>query len=82
MNVKMFERVALTRDLEAHGLKRGDVATVVDTAIHPQGGQPGVVLEVFNALGESISVVIATEADIEPLSWDEVLSVRHFTKAG
>lgn len=74
--LKPFDRVALTRDLEAHGLKRGDVATLVDTAPHPGGGPEGLILEVTNALGESIRVVIVTRDDVEPLHANEVLAVR------
>ena len=38
--------------------------------------------EVFNAVGESISVVIARESEIEGLRVDEVLSVRSQAGAG
>jgi Domain of unknown function (DUF4926) len=79
-NPVLYERVALTRDLADHGLKRGDIATVIDFAPHPTGGPQGVVLEVTNALGDSLQVVIVTTADIEPLSANEVLSVRHLLK--
>jgi hypothetical protein len=77
----LYERVALTRDLDEHGLKRGDVATIVDSAPHPSGGPEGLVLEVSNALGESIQVIIVTAKDIEPLSADEVFSVRPLDKS-
>jgi Domain of unknown function (DUF4926) len=72
----LYERIALTRDLEEHGLKRGDVATIVDTAPHPAGGPAGFVLEVTNALGDALQVVIVTADDIEPLNANEVLAVR------
>ncbi|HTQ40866.1 MAG TPA: hypothetical protein VMJ32_17740 [Pirellulales bacterium] len=68
--------MALTRDINDHGLKRGDVATLVDFVPHPSGGSEGMVLEVFNALGKSLKVVIVTAADIEPLQADEILAVR------
>ena len=55
---ELCERVALTRDLDEHDLKRGDVATLVDTVPHPAGGPDGVVLEVSNALGESLRIVL------------------------
>jgi Domain of unknown function (DUF4926) len=76
----LYERVALTRNLDGHGLKRGDVATVVDTVPHPAGGPEGVVLEVSNALGESLHVVVVTASDIEPLSANEMFSVRPLGK--
>ncbi|MEX2307615.1 MAG: DUF4926 domain-containing protein [Pirellulales bacterium] len=76
----LYERVALARDLDEHGLKRGDVATIVDTVPHPDGGPEGLVLEVTNALGESLEVVVVTAADVAPLNADEVLAVRPLVK--
>lgn len=76
----LYDRVALARDLDEHGLKRGDVATIVDTVPHPAGGPMGMVLEVTNALGESLQVVVVTPADIEPLNANEVLTVRPLAK--
>lgn len=81
MSQPLYERVALNRDFEEHGLKKGDVATLVDRVPHPQEGEAGCVLEVFNALGESIAVVVVPETGIEALQADEVLSVRHLARA-
>jgi hypothetical protein len=72
----LYDRVSLTRDLDEHGLKRGDVATVVDTVPHPSGVNEGIVLEVSNAIGESWQVVVVTSEDIEPLNSGEILTVR------
>jgi hypothetical protein len=72
----LYDRVALARDVEQHGLKRGDVATLVDTVPHPSGGPEGFVLEVSNALGDSLQVVIVSPDDVEPLRASEVLAVR------
>lgn len=77
MSRELFQRVALTRDVEGQHLCAGDIAYVVDRVPHPNGGEPGCVLEVFNALGESIAVLTVPESFIEPLSADEILSVRH-----
>jgi hypothetical protein len=76
MNPKPYDRVALTRDIPEHCLKKGDVATLVAVAPHPNGGPGGLVLEIANALGESLRVAIVTAADIEPLNANEVLAVR------
>lgn len=72
----LYDRVALAHDLAEHGLKRGDVATLVDTAPHPSGGPDGLVLEITNALGESLQVVIVSPDDVQPLQANEVLAVR------
>jgi Domain of unknown function (DUF4926) len=81
MSLPLYERVALKRDLPEHDLRRGDVAVLVDSVPHPVDGEPGCVLEVFNALGESITVVAVRESDIETLRADEILAVRALAKA-
>lgn len=82
MSLPLYQRVALQRDLPKHDLRRGDVAVLVDYVEHPDGGEPGCVLEVFNALGESIAVVAVPESYIEGLRADEVLAIRPLAKAG
>jgi hypothetical protein len=81
MKPPLYERVALRRPVPEHNLEAGDVAVLVDYVAHPSGGEEGCVLEVFNALGESIAVVTVPVSDVEPLQADEVLSVRHLAKA-
>ena len=81
MKLPLYQRVALRRDLLEHDLKKGDVAVLVDYVPHPAGGEEGCVLEVFNALGESIAVVVVRESEIEDLQADEVLAIRHLAKA-
>ena len=81
MSLPLYERVALRRDVPEHDLKRGDVAVLIDSVPHPEGGEPGCVLEVFNALGESIAVVAVPESDVESLRADEVLAVRPLARA-
>jgi hypothetical protein len=66
----------LLRDLPEHGLKKGDVATLVDYVPHPGEGEDGYVLEVFNAIGESIAVIAVPMSAVNALRADEVLSVR------
>jgi len=74
--LQLLEHVALKRDLPEHGLKKGDVATLVDYVPHPEGEEQGCVLEVFNALGESITIVAVRESEVRGLDAGEVLSVR------
>jgi hypothetical protein len=54
---------------------------LVDYVAHPERDEPGCVLEVFNALGESIAVVAVPESHIEDLRVDEVLAIRPLAKA-
>ena len=81
MSIELFQRVALIHDVKEHGLCEGDVATIVDYVPHPANGEMGCVLEVFNALGESLKVVVVRKSDIEPLQADEVPAVRRLVCA-
>ncbi len=82
MKLSLYQRVALAIDEPEFHLKKGDVATLVDYAPHPSGGDDGYVLEIFNALGESLTVVTVRESHVEPLQADELLTVRHVAKVG
>jgi hypothetical protein len=77
MSYQLFTRVALKEDLPQQGLRCGDVATIVEAHAARAEQEPGYSLEVFNAVGETIAVVVVRESQIEPLASDEVLHVRH-----
>lgn len=81
MSLQLYDRVALRTSFPEHGLRAGDVATLVDFVDHPSSGSRGCVLELFNAVGESIGVVAVPEDAVEPLRADEVLAVRPLTAA-
>ncbi len=78
---ELFQRVALARDFPAKHLRRGDIATIVDCHPASPGEKPGYSLEVFNAIGETIAVIVADESEIQPLRADEVLNARAFAVA-
>jgi len=80
MGFELFSRVALREDFPEHKLKRGNVATVVDH--HPvSDGEDGYSLEVFNAVGETLAVLVVAESQIEPLMNNEVLHIRVLDEA-
>ena len=81
MNIDLYQRVSLTADFPEYSLKKGDIVTLVDYIDHPDGRERGCVIEVFNAVGESIDVVTVPETRIEALSSDEILSIRHYSRA-
>jgi hypothetical protein len=81
MTMELYQEVALTRDLPEHGLRSGDIAMLVDFVPHPTNGEEGCVLEVFNAIGESIAVIAVPISAVEILRQDEILSVRSLAKA-
>jgi hypothetical protein len=78
MKFELFSRVALSVDIPKHHLKRGDVATVVEQIEPGLNMEPGYVLEVFNAIGETVAVPMVAESEIEPLRENELLQVRSF----
>ena len=81
MKYELFTRVALKADLLKHGLRTGDVATVVE--FHPgrPDQEPGYSLEVFNAVGDTVAVVTVRESQIGPLTANELLHVRALAQA-
>ncbi len=75
MTYNLFEEVVLLNDISEKGLKKGDVATIVDH--HPvTEGEDGYTLEVFNALGDTVAVITVSESAITPLTEKEIFSVR------
>jgi hypothetical protein len=81
MKFQLYKQVALTRDIPEDGLRKGDVATVVDHHKQPEpGGEDGYSIEVFNAVGDTIVVTVVPESAIEALRDDQVLSVRLLAK--
>ena len=76
MSLTIHDRVVLKRDIAEHRLCAGDVVYLVDFVPHPSGGEQGCVIEVFNALGESLTVATVPISAVEPLAADEVFSVR------
>jgi len=77
MRYQLFAEVVLAVDVPSAGLRRGDVATVVEH--HPVAdGEDGYSLEVFNAVGDTIAVITLPESALEQLTANEVLTVRLF----
>jgi len=76
MSIELYQQVVLTTNLPEHNLKKGDVATLIDYVIHSVTKETGCVLEIFNAIGESIIVIVVPQQHIEPMQADEILTVR------
>jgi hypothetical protein len=79
--IELYQRISLNRDFPEYNLKKGDLATLIDTVPHPKGGEEGYVLEIFNAVGESINTVIVPCSAVNPLQEDEILTVRSLIEA-
>lgn len=82
MILELYQEVALTRDLAEYQLRAGDIATLVDFVSHPSGGEEGCLLEVFNAVGEFMTVIAVPISTVEVLRPDEILTVRSLAQAG
>jgi len=81
MTLELYQEVALTRDLPEYQLRQGDLVILIKVVPHPTAGEPGCVVEVFDAVGESIAIVTVPESAIEALRADEILTVRPLASA-
>ena len=75
MKFELYTDVALTCDLPVHRLRRGDIVKLVDHHIASDGTE-GCSIEVFNALGDTITVTAVPTSALEVLREDEVLCAR------
>ena len=82
--IALYQRVALTRDVPEYHLCAGDVAVVVEylPGTTSSGGEEGYALEVFNAVGDTIAVVMVPVSAVKPLTEHEILQVRSLNKTG
>ena len=70
--LKEFDLAALREDLPSHGLRAGDVGTVV--FVHGDGLAYEV--EFMTADGRTIAVETLEAAQVEPLAGDQILHMR------
>ena len=80
MAYNLFTRVSLAEDLPEYGLNKGDLATIVERHEGKPGQETGYSLEVFNAVGETIAVLVVGESKINLVKENEILHVRRFDK--
>jgi hypothetical protein len=81
MKPERFQQVMLRQDVPAAGLQRGDLAVLVDMVPHPQGGEEGAVLEVFNLRGDSLRVVTVPISAITTLGAEYLPAARPLISA-
>ena len=77
--MELFKRVALRVDFPEFGLRKGDVATIVEH-LPGEDGEDGYAVEVFNSVGDSVAVLTVPESAVEPLTADTIPSVRPLAK--
>jgi hypothetical protein len=83
MAYPLFTRVSLTEDFPEQGLHlhKGDLATIVEIHEGAPTQETGYSLEVFNAVGETIAVLVVEESKISPVKRNEILHVRQLSEA-
>ncbi|HUN05771.1 MAG TPA: hypothetical protein PLQ56_04200 [Aggregatilineales bacterium] len=81
MKPELYQQVMLIDDVPQAALQRGDLAVLLEYVPHPRGGEEGVVLEVFNILGESLRVVTVPVSAIGVLQADYLPVVRPLLSA-
>ena len=81
MAYELFSRVSLAEDLPEYGLHKSDLATIVERHEGGPGRETGYSQEVFNAVGETIAVLVVEESRINPVRGNEILHVRRLDKA-
>jgi len=75
MKFELYKDAVLTRDLPEERLKRGDIVKLVEHHV-ARYGEEGYSAEVFNALGETLTVITVPESALEALRENEVCCVR------
>ncbi len=70
-----LDLVVLLHDDNVHGLKSGDVGTVV----HCYKDKKGFEVEFVSAEGKTIAVLTLTDTQIRPFEQSEILHVRDLT---
>jgi len=70
--INELDLVVLLHDDDAHGLKSGDIGTVV----HCYKDGKGFEVEFVTAEGKTIAVLTLTTAEIRPFEQSEILHVR------
>ncbi|HBB33443.1 MAG TPA: DUF4926 domain-containing protein [Cyanobacteria bacterium UBA8803] len=74
--LELYQRVVLSRNFPDHNLKKGNVLTLIDYVPHLSGGEDESILEVFNAVGESINVIVVPMSAVHPFKKDEIFAIR------
>lgn len=71
MTYRVLDTVVLDRDLPEHGLRKGDLGSVVEVY-----ASDGLEVEFVTASGRSAALVTLNGRDVRPVSDDDLVSVR------
>ena len=70
----LFSQVAMAQNLPEHGLKRGDIATIVEHYPMPEGEEGGYRLEGFDV--PHVTLEVAASQIISIAQWKQEETVR------
>ncbi len=71
MQFELYKDVVMARDMPEERLTRGDIVNLVEHHVG-RDGQSGYSAEVFNAVGDTLTVITVPESALEPLREEEV----------
>ena len=71
MRYQVLDTVVLERDLPEHGLRKGDLGSVVEVY-----GLHGLEVEFVTASGRNAALATLDSRDVRPVSDDDLVSVR------
>lgn len=77
MTTQLHEEVVLACDVPQHGLRKGDIGTVVH--LYPKGGLE---VEFFTAAGRTRAVVTLRDSDVRIVTDNDVVAVRSLDPTG
>jgi hypothetical protein len=75
MNLELFTEVMLLEDFPQFNLKAGDIAMYIEHLMSQQGKE-GAILEIFNAVGESLGIATVPMSAIASITSDYLPAVR------
>ncbi len=75
MKFEKMECVVLAHDVPEHGLREGDLGTVVE--IYPEGG---VEVEFVRASGATQALMTLSEGDVRKIASDDLLATRRLAE--
>ena len=76
MKFKLLDTVVLDRDIEASGLRTGDLGTIVEV-YEPDG----IEVEFVSASGRTEALLTLTQADVRPVADGDLISVRRLDRS-
>ncbi len=81
MKFELFSQVALTEDVVEHGLRSGDIVTIVELMPANVHHPAGYIVEIFSVTGQTLDVVGLLESQLGPLHPNAIPSMREFAEA-